>query len=486
MKKYIILVYVVLSCIMGSFAQKKTTEFTRENYLEDFDFIVKLIKEQHPNPFRFIAKDKFDEQTTVLRNQLMERPTLETFFLANPLALIHDAHLELLPDGDVYSAFIKQGMFFPLNTTVYDNRVFVNQYVKEVPIGAELIQVNGQSVQDIIKQIPPKVDGDIVASTQKDFGQYASILFPHSSYFTIVYRENSLTPLQTVNLKAVDFDRCNYNRNKSVLPLKVLAYSSGIYGSVLDQETYLLQINSFALSEDYAYAILNTVFSEIKDKKIKQVILDIRDNSGGSLTNIPLFYSFISQTKHFENTYRYATKVPYIKVKENLIDDTNRLMNRTDITNLDNYMQQRFDQNEADGFYYGNDRLEESYVANYPQDKNAFTGKVILIQNNNTISAAAYFAYMFQQNKRGVIVGQETRSCSNFTTAAWFLNYKLPNTESIVALPRSEIFFNTVANKDCHCRGVIPDYSISADQYQLGLQEVEDAELKMALSLLKK
>ncbi|WHT39089.1 hypothetical protein QNH98_19445 [Myroides sp. mNGS23_01] len=83
-------------------------------------------------------------------------------------------------------------------------------------------------------------------------------------------------------------------------------------------------------------------------------------------------------------------------------------------------------------------------------------------------------------------MGQETQSCSNFTTAAWFLNYKLPHTASIVVLPRSEIFFNTVANKDSACRGVLPNFTISANQFQKGLQTVQDAELNLALDLNKK
>lgn len=486
MRKYVFNILVTLFCIIGSFAQEKPIDFTREDYLEDFDFIVKLLKQQHPNPFRFITEEKFDQQVALLRKRLEENPTLDIFFLINPLALIRDAHLDLVPDEDLFHSYTKQRTFFPLNTTVYDNRVFVNQYVQELPIGTEIIEVNGQPVLDIIKQIPAKVDGDIEASTQKNFDQYASLIYPHTPYFTVVYKVNPTAPLQTVNLKAIDFDRFNYNQTKSVLPLRVLVYTTGIYGSQLNEDTYLLQINSFNLAEGYVYAILSDVFNEIKKKKIKHVILDIRDNSGGSIANIPLYYSFISQAKVFENTYRYATKVPYIAIKEHLMDEENRLVNRNDIINSDNYMQQRFDKNEEDGFYYGNRRLDESYVSDYPQDKNAFTGDVILLQNNNTISAAAYFARMFQQNQRGMIVGQETRSCSSFTTAAWFLNYKLPHTESIITLPRSEIFFNAQANKDCHCRGVIPDYSISADQYQQGLQQIEDPELNLALSLLKK
>ncbi|MGG5507099.1 MULTISPECIES: S41 family peptidase [unclassified Myroides] len=264
-----------------------------------------------------------------------------------------------------------------------------------------------------------------------------------------------------------------------------MAKKTGIYGSQLNETTYMLTITSFNLSEEYAYYLLQNIFTEIKQKKLKKLILDIRDNAGGSLANIPLFYSFISQSKTFKNTYKYATKVPEIRVKNYLVDEDEKALNTNEIITLNNFMKQRFDKNEADGFYYGNNRLEEYYVEHYPQDKDAFEGEIVLIQNNNTISAAAYFASVFQANNRGVIVGQETGSCKNFTTAAWFLYYKLPNTGMLASIPRSEIFFNTQANDATSCRGVLPDYTLTGDQFQQGLHNTQDAELNLALSLLK-
>ncbi|MDM1044622.1 peptidase S41 [Myroides sp. 1354] len=480
------ILFICLLFSLFGFSQNPSKEITKDEYLADFDFMVRIIKEQHPNPFRFITEKTFDNEAAILRKKLENDPTYINFHRFNPLTLIRDAHVNLVPDAFVFESVTKTMRFFPFATTVYDNRVFVNQYTKAIPIGAEIISVNQQPVNDILAQVADRVDGDIVASTQKNFSLAVSCQFPTAEFFTLTYKEGSSKQVKSIRVKSVNYEKYDYNNNKTVLPFTLLAYTSGIYGYELDENTYILSIKSFNLSEEYAYYILNNLFTSIKEKGIKYLVLDLRDNLGGSLSNIPLFYSFISREKNFKNIYKYATKVPSINVKENLVDDNNKLANASDIISLNNFMKQRFDLNEADGFYYGNNRLDEYYVENYPQDKNAFTGEVVLLQNNNTVSAAAYFTYMFQINQRGLIVGQETGSCSNFTTAAWFLNYKLPHTESIVALPRSELFFNTTANKDCTCRGVRPDYSITADQFQEGLQAIEDAEMNLALRLIKK
>jgi len=480
-----IIFFLILLGQLPVFSQKKLQDITKENYIEDFDFIVKIIKEQHPNPFRFISEQAFDQDVKVLRASLAEHPTYENFILSNPINLIRDTHSSITADALLFDEFTKQSDLFPLITSVYNDSVFVNQYTLDLPLGAEITKVNQIDVKQILDKIPSKVDGDIQASTQKDFSQYISLLFPKTKTFAITYKETPTATPQTVNLKAINYSQYNYNANKSILPLNTLSLNTGIYGYELDRDTYVLTISTFNMSEEYAYFILNNLFATIKEKNIKKLVLDIRDNSGGLLSNIPLFYSFISQTKSFKNLYKYATKVPRINVEQHLVDDNNKLANATDIISSNNFMMQRFDFNEDDQFYYGNNRLDEFYVENYPQDKNAFTGKVVLLVNNNTISAAAYFAHLFQLNQRGEIVGQETRSCSNFTTAAWFLNYKLPHTESIVSLPRSEVFFNTTANKDNSCRGVIPKHTLTAKQYQEGLRQIQDAEMNLALKVLK-
>ncbi|EKB03211.1 hypothetical protein HMPREF9711_02538 [Myroides odoratimimus CCUG 3837] len=461
-------------------------DFTKDNYLADFDFVVKAIKEQHPNPFRFITEKEFDKKVKELRHTLEQKPILENFVLCNPVALIRDAHSSIEMDDIIYEDYIKVSHFFPIITSVYDNRVFVNQYSLDIPMGAEITKVNNMDVMELLNKIPNRVDGGVQASSNKNFSNNVSLIFPDAKEYIIEYKKTVNETPKSITLKAVNFNDYQYYAEKSVLPLSTVAFSKGIYGYPLNDDTYILKITTFSLSETYAYYILNNLFQDIKDKNIKNLVLDIRDNGGGMLSNIPLFYSFISSEKNFKNIYKYATRVPKVNMTENLLDNNGKLANTADIISENNFMSQRFDYNEQDHFYYGNSRLDDSYVENYPQDKNAFTGKVVLLSNNNTVSAAAYFAHLFQLNKRGDIVGQETRSCSDFTTAAWFLSYKLPNTESILSLPRSEVFFNAIANKDRTCRGVLPNHTIKADDFQKGLQQAQDAEMNLALELLKK
>jgi len=138
MKKIKTALILVLFSYFSAFAQQDYDKLTKEGLLTDFDFIVKVIKEQHPNPFRFITEKEFDQKATALRKKIEKEPTIENFYLSEPLSLIRDAHASLVPDPTLFDDVLKNMRFFPFKTTVYDNRVFINQYTHEIPQGAEL------------------------------------------------------------------------------------------------------------------------------------------------------------------------------------------------------------------------------------------------------------------------------------------------------------------------------------------------------------
>ncbi|KUF43276.1 peptidase S41 [Myroides marinus] len=487
-KKGLLLIALLMSSSVV-FGQKKYSELTKEDYLNDFDILINIIKNQHPNPFRSINAKEFDKKVVEIRKNLEENPSYATFLLSNPIPLIHDAHSSLSTDTTIFEDFTKETTFFPMNTIVYEGKVFVNQHNPNIPVGSIITSVNDVNSKSYLDRINVTTDGQIVADDAKDFSFYVSLMNPGAEEYKITYQDSlNAVEKKEVTIKSVNYARNYYNVQKAILPVDLISYSYGIYGRKLNDDTYLLTIKTFAFSEEFAYQKLSSFFEKLNADGVKNLIIDVRGNGGGYLSNIPLFYSFISQEKVFKNSYRYATKVVDINVRENLIDGSGRQYSDMDIKNMNNFMYQRYDKSEVPGdeYYYGNNRLDESYVENYPRDRYYFEGNTMLLIDNNTVSAAAYFASLFKENKRGMIIGQETRTCSNFTTASWFINYKLPNTQTVVDLPRSEVFFNNLISTREGCRGVLPDYSVDENAFYKSLIKEEDPELTLALELLKR
>jgi len=167
-KKGLLLIALLMSSSVV-FGQKKYSELTKEDYLNDFDILINIIKNQHPNPFRSINAKEFDKKVVEIRKNLEENPSYATFLLSNPIPLIHDAHSSLSTDTTIFEDFTKETTFFPMNTIVYEGKVFVNQHNPNIPVGSIITSVNDVNSKSYLDRINVTTDGQIVADDAKDF-----------------------------------------------------------------------------------------------------------------------------------------------------------------------------------------------------------------------------------------------------------------------------------------------------------------------------
>lgn len=479
-KKVFILPMLLIS--MAGSAQYSISEINRDAYLKDFDIAVDIIKKQHPNPYRFHSKEVLVQKLDSLRREIEKNPTYINFHMNTPTKVLGDGHCSISTDYNYMEDFISKASFFPLATYVQNGNTYVNSNNRyNVEAGSRILKVNNKRISDIFRQIPKSADGNIKV---EDVDMSLYISYSNAKEYEIDY-ETPSGRQKTIKLNGINYSEFNYEMRHAILPIDVTS-GDGIYGYKLNPDTYYLAVKSFSFNENFFYERLKKYFQEMKNLKTKNLILDIRDNSGGAMSNVPLLYSFLSKRKLFNNSYKYGTKVVDINYKDYLIDSqTDRYYSESDIRDLDNFMHQRFDKSDNGDYYFGNTRLDDTYIKNYPRDGLFFDGKVILIINNRTFSAATYFASLFKNEKRGHIVGKETGSCSNFTTAAWFITYKLPNVKSTLSIPRTEIFFNSSENDNISkCTGVIPDYTLKTNYFLNAMKEQKDPELEYSKTLL--
>src|SRR5207249_4161497 len=67
--------------------------------------------------------------------------------------------------------------------------------------------------------------------------------------------------------------------------------------------------------------------------------------------------------------------------------------------------------------------------------KNSFQGNTVLLTSGNTYSAASEFAGIFEEEKRGPIVGEETGGYNLGSTGYTSIVLELPNTKSTIKIP---------------------------------------------------
>ena len=128
---------------------------------------------------------------------------------------------------------------------------------------------------------------------------------------------------------------------------------------------------------------------------------------------------------------------------------------------------------------YPGRRLHEPIATNH------FNGKLIVLVNGATISAASEFVALVHGSKQGTVIGEETGGCYYGSTGGSYLTLVLPNSRLRARIPTIRIF--TAVPEDFtqqpHGRGVLPDYPVS---YSIGdLLTGRDRVMERALDILR-
>jgi Peptidase family S41 len=464
------------------------TGFTRQDLKDDFKYAIELLKKQHPNPNKFTDTVTFNRKMDSLMNRLDKDPSLVSALRYSPIQLFNDVHLKLDYDEErVVDVFYGMN-HFPLATTTFKDRIIVNAKGETIPFGAEILSINKVPAAKLLSEIGYATYSDGFIRTGADrtgtsLSLFISLVFPEVTSYEVVYKEYGAKNSTTIQLKAVDAKTGYHNRSLGELPFNTFLKRAYVTKEYQDKEsTAILTVLTFMLQENAMYKELNDFFAEVKKRNISNVIIDIRSNGGGNPNMSALLYSFVA-LRPFDNVFNYRTKNIQMHDSENLLNGYGTKMAEAEVKETENFLKQRFDYDSAAGFYYGNARLTEGSISNYPPDKNNFKGNVYVLISGGTVSAATYFAALVKNNKRGVLVGTETGSGEASTTAAWFNTYMLPKTKSKLTVPMSEVYF--MKAKQDNGRGCQPDKELTFEAFQQYIRAGKDPEIQYTLDMIR-
>jgi hypothetical protein len=473
---------------LGTSAQEKEfSQISKEDVLSDFKLAVDILKKQHPNPYKFTDSITFDRQVDSLLKLAAKQKDALSCLQFSPVQLLRDVHTSFSFSPEHIRDVYNHVQFFPFPVVIERGRIFTNLKGGEVPFGAEVMSINGLSVPEILKVLSSSSysDGYIKTGTDRIYEEFQLLFSLRAGLnrsFEIVYKSPESNKENKVVIPYAGPTQAFHSARKGVLPVNMLQRAYYVYRNYEDAtKTGVLTVNTFALDEATAYKEFSEFFKEVNRREYKQVVIDIRSNGGGNPAISALLYSFLAKAP-FRNVYNYRTKTIEIAYPEYAVGDNGRLLSEDDIRRNLNFLYQRFDK-DSSGFFVGNARLKDGLLEDFPADKDAFKGEVYVLVGGGTVSAATYFASLVQKNKRGEIVGKETGSGVDATTAAWFLKYMLPKTKSILTVPMSELYFFNASKDSGH--GVLPDYEVPLNQFISYIRASKDPELTYVFERIK-
>jgi C-terminal processing protease CtpA/Prc len=203
--------------------------------------------------------------------------------------------------------------------------------------------------------------------------------------------------------------------------------------------TAFMELNSFGRGYGLK-GFFRRSFRYLRKNDIGHLIIDIRSNGGGSVTNSTFLTRFLADQKFkvADSLYAIKKKATYNRYIQN--DFFNRLF----IT--------LFTKKRSGGRYHFG-YFERHYFK--PKRKNHFTGKTYILTGGNSFSASTLFATALMAQDDVTIVGEETGGAAYGNTAWLIPDVTLPNTKVRFRLPLFRLVIDKNIPKDG--KGVQPE-----------------------------
>jgi hypothetical protein len=394
-----------------------------DKYKNDFDLLRKTLQKNYPSLYRFKDKEVINNFLDSCYNSLNQQTDDLKFYatIKKVLSYIEDGHLSCSPSKKLRTIFEEQWQYFPLSLFFLKDKAYNLCENTSIPKGSEIISINNNPVQKIRQNLIQYIVSDGKIETGKNhvlnntFWFYYNLVYGQQQSFIIRFRAlNGKTESRDIPPKFRKDMECN--TTAVVKNEKLLQFSYP------EKNTALITIKSFSYfrltesKEDFG-AFVDSAFGDIGNKQVKNLIIDIRENGGGADVYGSYLYSFLTG-----KTFKY-----YLK-----LETSERELPVADHPNLS---------------------IQKPV-------ENPYKGKVFILINGLTFSAAAEFCSIVRSNNRGKFIGEETGGTYYGNTSGNFVDTVLPNTQITVSLPttRYSMAVKEAAYKD---RGIIPDYIIN-------------------------
>ncbi len=407
----------------------------------------------------------------------------------NTTKLPHHPSSYIPKDSGYFSFFLKS----------IDKHMIVNYEGGEIPLGSQILSINGVSDTHLKKRFSKYCTTDgynqtakIKASTENCFGWVYPFEYGTAEQFDITYKKPFSGSVESITLKSLSRQEnaVRYAKRYSAKldSLTDFNFQDKYSFKRISPKTALLNFRIFTMagnSEDPDFAVfsnyLDSLFKGFKSDGTKNLIIDIRNNPGGNDPTYEKVFTYLTDHSFRENTEAYIlfNKLPYPQYyKWNSSDKSNQ---KKELNDLNDYLQTIFPvQKKGENKFYQDQQFNPTY---YP-DSNRFQGNIYLVINEDVGSAASHFASLVRGHSNAVIVGVETSGGYYGHNGHFPVEYVLPNSKIITRFSIVHVT-QDAPNKESQPtgRGIIPDHEVY--QSFKDFMQNEDTQLKYVLKLIE-
>ena len=278
--------------------------YTSKQIGEDFKYLKKQLAEIHPNPFLNISKEELNNNLDNLALKSEDIDELVFYFeLMKIFSKMKDSHTRVKGIGRILSDKKYPLRIKPLNNKYYTSSI--NPEMKEY-IGSQILSLNNHPIDNVISKMSEVIthENEIVLKNAVEQWVYE----PEFLKYLGIVDDNLILEIQTdktvIKLEPSELTEEElYNPREENIQKSETLNPKGIYWTKYFQEfsTYYLQYNK---CEDITEEEIKGIIKEIKENETKFVVVDLRNNLGGSSLILDPLTKFL-----YKNQDRYTPVV---------------------------------------------------------------------------------------------------------------------------------------------------------------------------------
>ncbi len=436
------------------------------------DLMVELSK-KHPGFYRYQSRSEVDNYMDSTFQTIRDSLTvLEAYRKLKPIM----AKIGCLHTGvtlsDEYSHYLEQHPnLLPLQVNFQDGKAYaVKNYSSNpaIPLGAELRRINGKPLDDIVQRLLATIPSDGYNQTEKF--QLLNHRFPF--WYRSMEEVTERFSVTFVTSQG-EMDYVMDGVKEPVFPKPGFELlSSGLKRLTFErkEEVGILTVRSFARSDIKSgrqnfKRFIGQTFKELKKVQTKNLVLDLRGNTGGTDANAALLCTYL-----MEKPYRYWDRIEVTEPIAKSIKGKHRLFYRKPIRKDSTYQWQKTWFTREFDFYQPQRPAKKHYE-----------GKLYVLINGLCLSSCSDLTAILSHNRRAVFIGEETGGGYQGNTSGLMPKVKVAQA-FIVTVPLLK-YVNSVDSSVNVGRGTMPDYFVRPTAPDVINQT--DVEMNYTLDLIK-
>lgn len=432
-----------------------TVKYTPAQLKADAEILKNVTLAMHPAIGIYNTRSHYENQFNNFINELNDSLTEKQFRIRTKLLIddIHCGHTEAILSKAYYKAAAKLSYnFSPYFFIPVKEKVFVLAGIDKkkdtlLKKGTEIVEINGIAVDSMLRYCKRIISTDGFNETGKDhyvqlgFNAYYLSLFGRPDTFTVKY-------LSGKNVRTVKYPAIKL---KTIPPLPIGPKTDSTYSHCrlakmrfnyldTDKKSFHLKIDAFSRKRtNKAY---RRIFRKLEKNGTENLIIDLRNNGGGSLENSYNLLSYLIDTAQTQTLRTGIRSYPY---KTHTHGNVFFKLMRFGFSMI----AKKRTVNDTDNFVY----------TIKPRKKNHFNNKVYVLINGGSFSASCLVAAYLKMNKRTVFIGEETAGAMEGCNAGITPYYILPNTKAKIRMPAFRIVHDVCPKITGH--GIMPDHQVS-------------------------